>query len=44
MDDEPGLIGELPCDLYRDGRGVSDAIAVVGAVSIGVLDQGGPLA
>jgi hypothetical protein len=44
MDDEPGLVGEFPNDLYRDGCGFPDAIAVVGAVGIGMLDQGVPLA
>ena len=33
-----GLGGELSDDLYCDGGGVPDVIAIVGTVGIGVLD------
>jgi len=44
MDDESGLVGEFSDDLYRDGGGVPDAITILGAVGIGMLDHGVPLA
>src|SRR3546814_17854116 len=43
MDDEAGLIGEFADDFDRNGGGVPDAIAVVGAVGIGARDEGMPL-
>src|SRR3546814_715078 len=43
MDDEAGLIGEFADDFDRNGGGVPDAIAVVGAVGIGARDAGMPL-
>src|SRR3546814_20932322 len=43
MDDEAGLIGEFADDFYRNGGGVPDAIAVVGAVGISARDEGMPL-
>src|SRR3546814_17431354 len=38
-----GLIGEFSDDFDRNGGGVPDAIAVVGAVGIGARDEGMPL-
>src|SRR3546814_12000157 len=43
MDDEAGLIGEFADDFDRNGGGVPDAIAAVGAVGIGARDEGMPL-
>src|SRR3546814_8429987 len=42
MDDEAGLIGEFADDFDRNGGGVPDAIAVVGAVAIGARAEGLP--
>src|SRR3546814_1054389 len=41
--DLAGLIGEFADDFDRNGGGVPDAIAVVGAVGIGARDEGMPL-
>lgn len=44
MDNESGLVSEFPDDLYRDGGGLPDALAIAGAVGIGALDEGVGLA